>query len=507
MNTWARIWQKRHRSSEAEDVLSIMLEQFVEACTEHQQVCVEHQRVCTEYQRACAAHQRASPSDDTLATDIIKGAARQNAPVTGATAEMLRWALAVKAAPDKAAQAADKAAQAANDAKQAAKKAALAIDNYLLSAVPAIPVAPRSAPLDPLLLAALMFVVVDAWKEPHLHPKPPSLECPPVFPDDGVVEETEQLQKDALRDHHRLKNNRFPQAKFPGRTAQPPRYVEKESALGPVFETEILARAFKILEAVRPFATARVCHGDETNHADMFVVVKVDVEGEPARESAVLVELKLPPGVNNIKPVPACEDEANGFEFVAAKAKMLSAKFTKSVVGQVHADARDTTKACFVDVRGRLNVDYAFVSTFNDLWVLRFEKDPTESEAQDAACAMAAEVYWGAATNETYTGYVEAQKLRDGASRVYVSPRFRADSKQPHIAFAVANTLAKVADAMVANPGAYTRQDTLRAATYGDTVIPPPRDKRKQDTAAKQASRRAATKDKGKAPAQPPPPI
>ncbi|KAJ2349357.1 hypothetical protein GGF43_004424 [Coemansia sp. RSA 2618] len=172
---------------------------------------------------------------------------------------------------------------------------------------------------------------------------------------------------------------------------------------------------------------------------------------------------------------------------------MISAKFAKSVVGQVHADARDTTKACLPYVKRWLNVDYAFISTFNNLWVLRFEKD--SAERRDAS------------TVEARPSEMDARKLHDSASRIFVSPCFRADSKQPHIAFAVANTLVKVVGAVYSNPEAYARQDAVRVATHGDFVIPLPRDKRNQNTTTKQASHRAATKDKGKAPALPLPPV
>ncbi|KAJ2358721.1 hypothetical protein GGF43_000629 [Coemansia sp. RSA 2618] len=403
---------------------------------------------------------------------------------------MLRWALAVKAAPDKAAQAADKAAQAANDAKQAAKKAALAIDNYLLSAVPAIPVAPRSAPLDPLLLEVLELIVVDVSTVPCFDEEPPSLECPPVFPDDGVVEETKQFQEDVLQEHGLLWKNRFPQAKFPGQTMQPLRYVMAESALGSIFETEILARAFKILEAVRPFATAIVVRGDEAGHEGMYIVVAVNAVDKTIRESAVLVKLKLPQGEDVVKSVPVCEDDTNVFNVVASQAEMFSAEFAEGVIGQAHAGARDTTKACLPDVKRWLNVDYAFVSTFNDLWVLRFEKDPTERR--------------DASTAEARSSEMDARKHHDSASRVFVSPRFCADARSPHIAFVVANTLARVVDAIYNNPEAYARQDAVRVATHGDFVIPLPRDKRKQGPTATRDTRRTTTNPKGKASAPPP---
>ncbi|KAJ2808393.1 hypothetical protein H4R20_000895 [Coemansia guatemalensis] len=214
------------------------------------------------------------------------------------------------------------------------------------------------------------------------------------------------------------------------------RYISSKDMIAPFFETEIVKRVIVILAVVHKDAKVIAIDRKLTNGPDMILRVRIRPEVDRIIDSNIVVEFRLPPGEDNIYQAPPPLPSASPLERLGYEADFPFLGF-ESALMQVHDYARGNSRASF-SALSSVNTKYAFVSTFNHLWVLQMRNDGNS-----------------------------------GSENIMVSPCFYANSTMPHVSFVVAYVLHLVIEDMIARPDNYTSPRGNLLATEGPDCMPP----------------------------------
>ncbi|KAJ1846865.1 hypothetical protein LPJ70_001825, partial [Coemansia sp. RSA 2708] len=292
--------------------------------------------------------------------------------------------------------------------------------------------------LDPrrwtALIAPIPRIHSNADKQPTLHAKS-AFDSPPVDLDPRTVAHTRQFRRQTLSPWNEYRALRF--ESFYDEAGIPPgsRMIQDEHHnLGEFIEVELVSRAAAILRQAEPRAKVLVIKGHPTDHADMFLRVDVARNGEDTLSSSVVVEAKVPPGAAKERPAPECDAGATGPSRVAALAPMIDAQFTRKTVDQAHAYSRDARRRVPRDNALPINRRFAFITTFNDWWILRY-------------------------LDHENVGGSDSRRAPGCARMVRMSHRFTATATDPHVAFAIAFVLYLVAKDLLGEPTGFEWDD------------------------------------------------
>ncbi|KAJ1850257.1 hypothetical protein LPJ76_006445, partial [Coemansia sp. RSA 638] len=307
------------------------------------------------------------------------------------------------------------------------------------------------------LLWPLEKLVPNLDAEPYLHPEAPSIPLPPVEFDESADAEAMGFQNTALEAEPSLRERLFEvhQPTFIGNAL---RFVANEHQITGYFADEVFERANAIIGSCHDSISVKLIEGHPTNHADIILqVVLWEKVGMP-RVSLVVCEMKSPYGANKQLAPPECDDPAAGLEYVAAKTGMQTARSVRAMLGQLHAYARDTAKELPGGASSLwINRDCAILSTFNELWIARFEKDPANTARQAQVLSEQITLRQSTETEEARSAVEDARAARDAADVVRVSKQFCSDDTELHVSFALAYALDRVATDMTKNPEKYPR--------------------------------------------------
>ncbi|KAJ2825018.1 hypothetical protein IWW50_003053 [Coemansia erecta] len=453
MRAWAHSWRMAHGDAPASGALARLLADYVVARSADEVCHLERKIQAAEDKLGKARNDLRAAASSSMATNDLRFL-YEEAKQAVAEAQRAR----VIAAPETVG---------------AVSAAIAAVDRHL-----ALP--PADGPGTTLMLASLAPAQVYPDARESLHREESSIPLNDIGFGSNLGLWVRQYQDRALYAAPGLRDEPFGTWSSPNHEGGP-RFVRIEDELVPLFQVELFLRAKRIITTLRPLVKVWVVPGDPRNHADIFIMVSVAQDDTHQRLSAVVVELKMPRGSNTWRPPPTFSDDSPGAQVVAALAPMVDERFTRLVLQQVHAYSRDTEKACRIVDRRFINRRYAIVLTFNETWLLRYDKDAANFQLD------------GDRENAVFKAAVaQARGERDSADQVMVSPRFCIESTQPHPAFAVAYVLDRVVQDMEDNPGDYPEVDTQRLVKTGDAhILPIPRQSRCQSS-AEPSSRRGS---------------
>ncbi|KAJ2358844.1 hypothetical protein GGF43_000543 [Coemansia sp. RSA 2618] len=507
MRAWAHSWRMAHGDAPASGALARLLVGYVVACGADE-VCHLERKIPAAEDELREAKDKLREAKDELreAKDELREAkgnllaAAANGTATEIPLLLFNTTQQAVAEAQKAVAEAQKAVaeaqQAVAEAQRARVIAAPETDGAVSAAIAAVDrhlaQPPADGPGTTLMLASLAPAQVYPDAKESLHQEEPSIPLNDIGFGSDLGLWVRQFQDRALYAAPGLRDEPFGTWSSPNHEGGP-RFVRIEDELGPPFQVELFLRAKRIITTLRSHVKVWVVPGDPRNHADIFMMVSVAQDDTHQRLSAVVVELKMPRGSNTWRPPPTFSDDSPWAQVVAALAPMVDERFTRLVLQQVHAYSRDTEKACRIIDRRFINRRYAIVSTFNELWILRYNKDAASLQQHQRLLDEANRQLDGDRENAVLRAAVaQARGERDSADQVMVSPRFCVESTQPHPAFAVAYVLDRVVQDMEDNPNEYPEVDTRHLVKTGDIHIPPiPRQSRCQSS-AEPSSRRGS---------------
>ncbi|KAJ1846667.1 hypothetical protein LPJ70_001925 [Coemansia sp. RSA 2708] len=323
--------------------------------------------------------------------------------------------------------------------KQAAKRVEIA-EAALVAANHAKDNAKRAVDelLDPQrwspLIAPIPMIHFEADEQLSFRPKS-TYSSPPIDLDPRTVAHTRQFQGQTLspwNDYQALRFESFyDEASLPPGSRTIP---DKYHNLAKFIDVELVSRAAAILRQAEPRAKVLVIKGHPTDHADMFLRVDVSRNGKDTLSSSVVVETTVPPGANEERPMPEHDADATGSSRVATMVSMIDTQFLRETVEKAHAYSRDTRRRVPRENALPINRRFAFVTTFNDWWILRY-------------------------LDHENVGGSNSRRAPGCARMVRVSHRFTATATDPHVAFAIAFVLYLVAKDLLGEPTGFEWDD------------------------------------------------
>ncbi|PIA17394.1 hypothetical protein COEREDRAFT_7360 [Coemansia reversa NRRL 1564] len=286
------------------------------------------------------------------------------------------------------------------------------------------------------LTSPLELLRVDKHKKPSLHSVRSALADPRWSVDCRFVRAVDYFQEELLEQHHELLRHVFPPKSEDPASHQDPRWLENEHKIGPFFRAEVFKRAKIIVEELHSGAKVFAVDRHPTNGADMFVYVCIRTAADIIIKTNAIVKFMLPPGLDRTCQLPIPSPSVSLIELLAYDAAFSSSRF-ESALRQAYVYARDRTRI----LRNTLSVNtrFAFVSTFNGLWILQISSGSNDQDS------------------------------------VAVSPCFAANNTTPHVSFAVAYVLHLVIEDMMARPENYAPPVSDLATTEDkDSMAPQP---------------------------------
>ncbi|PIA13710.1 hypothetical protein COEREDRAFT_11114, partial [Coemansia reversa NRRL 1564] len=305
------------------------------------------------------------------------------------------------------------------------------------------------------LTSPLELLCVEKHKKPSLHSVRSALARPELTFDHDFVHLVESFQAESLANYPALLEFIFPPGPVNLENHRRPRYIRDEHKIGPFFQAEVFQRAKMILAHAHSSAKVYIIEGHPTNHADMFVHVCIRTAPDTIIKTNIVVEFKLPPGSDQVYQVPVPLPSARPCEKLPFYANFPSSRF-ELALQQAYIYACDRSR----DPRGvsAVNPKYAFVSTFNGLWVLQMGSGSGGNDSSDS--------------NDDSSSNDGSDSSSD-QNRIVVSPCFLANNTTPHVSFAVAYVIHLVIEDMMARPNNYVPPVRDLAATEDEDSVPP----------------------------------
>ncbi|KAJ2609410.1 hypothetical protein H4S08_004066, partial [Coemansia sp. RSA 1365] len=232
------------------------------------------------------------------------------------------------------------------------------------------------------LTSPLELLCVDNHKKPSLYSVRSALASPELIFNYDFVHAVDYFQEEMLEQHHELLRHVFPPKSENPASHQDPRWLENEHKIGPFFRAENFKRAKIIVKELHSGAKVFAVDGRPTNGTDMFLCVRTYNAAGSTVESNIVVEFKLPPGLDQVYWIPAPLPAAGPHEKLAFYTSFPSSRF-ELALQQAYTYACDRSR----DPQGvsSVNPNYAFVSTFNGLWVLQMGSGSGGNDSSDSS--------------------------------------------------------------------------------------------------------------------------